>query len=251
MKYFPRKGIPVVAYESPNKQVAPPCNLFIRYAPEEKELTFRLQFEFEGNQSYGLLYHADNLDRQTALLKRPMRLPDNATARLGRNKSHSPDIKHLFLSLEQPCTIQCKPNQVVSAPKPEDEQSYRAFVALAKATAVHILFDYKWMTDCVPLSLVLDGLTGLRGFPVNKHHARILEWSTLVFDDLVPCHANGDQPPAYCAIPPYKDISPSNNQRKLLALVHYPFQQRSLDLNQGAQGATRITVRLTCPVFNG
>lgn len=227
MKSFPRRGIPVVAYESLNKQVAPPCNLFIRYAPDEKELTFRLQFEFEGDQSYGLLYHADNLGRQTALLKAKMRLPDSATAQLARNKSHSPDVKHLFLSLKQTCAIQCGRNQAITVPKPENEQSYRAFLDLARATTVNILFDYKWMADCVSLSHVLNELAELHGFPVNEKQVQIVEWASLALEDTVPCLVSEDQPPAYCATPPCKNPAAPHIQPGLFSLVRCLFRQWS------------------------
>ncbi|KAL5380214.1 hypothetical protein PMIN06_009782 [Paraphaeosphaeria minitans] len=209
MKSFPRKGIPVVAYVSLGKQVPPPCHLFIRYTPNEKELTLRLQFEFDGNQSYGLLYHADNLNPQTALRKPSMRLPPNAPTRLARNESHAPDLRDLFLSLKRICTIQCKPSRGVLAPKSDSDQSYRAFVELARAKAVHILFDYKWMPSGVSLSLILDGLAGLHGSPVNEQHARMVEWTALACEDTVLCLANEDQPPAYSAVAPYKDPAAS------------------------------------------
>ena len=219
MKSFPRKGIPVVAYVSLDKQVAPPCNLFIHHAPDEKELTFRLQFQLDEDQSYGLLYHADNLDRQTALLKMSMRLPDIAVAQLARTNSHSSDMKTLFLSLKQTCAIQCELDQVVAPPRPEKEQSYRAFLDLAKATTVNISFDYKWMKDCVSLSHVINELPRLNGCRVNEKYLRIVDRTTLAVVDIEPPLVQGDQPPPYSATPPRKDPAILDNQRKSLSLT--------------------------------
>ncbi|KAL5371136.1 hypothetical protein DPSP01_014467 [Paraphaeosphaeria sporulosa] len=224
MKFISRKGIPVVAYESLGKQVASPCHLFIRYAPDENELTFRLQFEFEGDQSYGLLYHADNLNPQTALRHPSMRLPPNAPTHLARNASHSADLRDLFLSLKQTCPIQCKPNQEILAPKSDPNQAYRAFVELAKAKAIHILFDYKWIPSDVSLSLILDGLVGLHGSSLDDPRARFVDWTALACEDAVPRQANGDQPPTYTAVASRKD--PAASVAQPVAAFRDPSKQK-------------------------
>lgn len=219
-KSLPKKGIPVFVYETLDKPVAPSCNLFIQHVPEESQLTFRLQFELDGYPTLALLYHADNLNRQTSASQATIRLPGDAVAKLARNGSSTTEITQLFLSLKQTCPIQLKANQTLPTPRPEPVPSFRAFVGLAKAKDVHVLFDQRWLPVKM-LGHLLKNLAGFSRVPPNLSRVHFVDWTVLAPGTLLERSEQtfaspqiDDLLPSYDAITSNQDAQDYDSHRK-------------------------------------
>ncbi|KAJ4300814.1 hypothetical protein N0V90_002902 [Kalmusia sp. IMI 367209] len=147
--YLVRKGgIPALAYSTPNAASPLSCLLAVVHSEAYTQATISLRFSihivgFDDEQSFTLLYDANNLIPGSGSLG-PAIVQSQAhhdeIARQG-----IPDVKTLSLALKRTCPIHCPPSASSIAPRHGSHPSFRQLADLARATEVHILFDYSWL----------------------------------------------------------------------------------------------------------
>lgn len=123
---------------------------------------------------------------------------DEQTDLLRDRNDGRPDIKTLAFALRQPAPLwRSGPAASARARGSEDNATFRAFVELAKATTLHIVFDYKYLHQAHRnmFKAFSKATRGFSGYPVDALLTRqkLLKGS---WDLLPPVDAVG-APPAY------------------------------------------------------
>ena len=144
-----KSGIPVLA--SPASDAAPQwlCSLAVKYLETRTQATISLQCPvpihgFDDEQTFTLLYNADNLvPGNTSLKPPPTCLPQDRQHEIARQGNAH--LKTLSLTLKTPCPVWCPPSSGLITPKHGSSAVFSQFVELARATEVHILFDWNWL----------------------------------------------------------------------------------------------------------
>ena len=144
-----KSGIPVLA--SPALDAAPQwsCSLAVKYLEARMQATISLQCSlpingFDDEQTFTLLYNADNLvPGNTSLKPSPTCLPQDRLRDIARQGNAN--WKTLSLTLKKPCPVWCPPSPGLIVPKDGSCAAFSQFVELARATEVHILFDWNWL----------------------------------------------------------------------------------------------------------
>jgi hypothetical protein len=202
-------GFKALAYPASNTP-APlsPCQCSLAFRCDDtKRATVLLVAKIptaHDTQTFVLQYDADELLSGTVGLQSGnAHIPRQQLDELLRDKDNKHyDIKTLSLRIAQPCPFWC-PHAPSFSPQPGCEASFRQFVELARATAIHVVFDYKHLRKeqqgmFRAFSKVATGLTGYAvEASLSEHKLRRASWE--VFSPLDAVGA----PPAYDASPAY------------------------------------------------
>ncbi|KAF9690391.1 hypothetical protein EKO04_011606 [Ascochyta lentis] len=153
------------------------------------------------DDTFVLQYDADELVPYTVRLTNgnahitPSQL-DAVVPVKGKGKTR-PDIKTLDLSIKHPCPLWCPAQITACSPKPGYESAFQQLAHVAKATRLHIVFDYKQLRKerHSMFKAFSKAVKGLVGYPVDalliKQGLRKASWE--VFAPTEPAGA----PPAY------------------------------------------------------
>ena len=175
-----KQGIPVLASLT-SEPLSLSCSMRIFHNQPRKQVTIALRTSLllqgaVGEQDFIAQYDADNLlPGTTALDSTTVHLQGERRSGIARDAD--PQITTLSLGVRQPVPLWC-PRLESLAPQAEATSvaSFNELVVLAKATTVHIIFDYKWLhkdTQAVFQRLV-KGKERLTGYPLEKHYAKPL-----------------------------------------------------------------------------
>lgn len=145
-------GFKALAYPSSNSSdaISPcQCSLAFRCDDTAKEATLLLVVAvptIHDTQTFVLQYDANILlSGAVKLISGNTDIPRPQLDELLRNKDNRHfDIKTLALGVEQPCPLWC-PDSRFFPHRPGSEPSFSHFVELTKATAIKIVFDYKFL----------------------------------------------------------------------------------------------------------
>lgn len=200
-----KSGIPVLASPASDAASQLSCCLAVKYLDARMQATISLQSSFpingfEDEQTFTLLYNADNLEPGNTLLKPPPTcLPPqdrlNEIARQG-----NVHLKTLCLALKAPCPVWCPPCSGPIAPKDGSSAPFRQFLDLARSTQVHILFDWNWLhkDHHGRFDRLIRHPEQLTGIPVDQSSIkryRLADWSVFsIVDDV-----ESEAPPSYTA----------------------------------------------------
>ena len=200
-----KSGIPVLA--SPASDAAPqwPCSLAIKYLEARMQATISLQYSipvhgFDDEQTFTLLYNADNLvPGNTSLKPTSTCLPQDRLHDIARQGNAN--LKTLSLTLKTPCSVWCPPSSGLIAPKDDSGAAFSQFVELARATEVHVLFDWNWLhkDHHARFHHLVQHPEQLAGIPVDQSSAkryRLADWSIFSPVDNVASEA----PPPYATV---------------------------------------------------
>lgn len=180
-------GVPVLAYLA--SDTASPVSLSLVFKCNESpaQATLSLQssllvYGLKESQIITLQYDGDNL-ASCSLGPATIPLPQ---ARLDQiTRKGNPQIRTLSLTLKHACAVWHLPTSEPLAPRPGHETFFHQLSSLAKATKIHILFDYHWLhreTHAVFEQLV-EHPEQLSAFPADRNFTRKYrraDWS--VFD---------------------------------------------------------------------
>ena len=184
-------GVPVACLTS---EPSPPCHLRIfKDRDNHNQITLALHIAAtlhgaEEEQAFIVQYDGDNL-QSAALDLEPLRIPSDVRDNIARHAD--PDFKTLTLHLKQPAPIWCPRNQAI-APQANVRSvtTFNEVVDLAKATAVHLVVDFKWLApDEQSVIRHLIRCKGvLAGFPsIPKFYTRY--WARKDWTDFAPAAA--------------------------------------------------------------
>ena len=195
-------GIPALAYSTSDAASVSSCSLIIRHSEPHMQATISLQFSvpihgFDDDQSFTLLYDADNLVPGTnSLGPATVSLPQARLDEISRQGNPKP--RALSLTLKKPCPVRCPPSSGSVAPKHGFDSRFRQLVDLARATEVHILFDYNWLHRDyhAQFQRLINRPERLTGFRAGNSHTtlyRQADWT--VFSPVE--EAVSEAPPSY------------------------------------------------------
>jgi hypothetical protein len=173
-----KSGIPVLAY--PPCDAASPVPLFLVFKFNESRATATLLLRsslfidnFDDAQTFILQYDANNL-KPGAISLGPATIPLPQERLAGVSREGNPQIRTLSLTLMKVCPVWCQPSFGILKPKPDHEVAFNQFANLAKATQLHILFDYNWLhrDHHAIFHRLIDRPEQLTGFPVWRHYSK-------------------------------------------------------------------------------
>jgi hypothetical protein len=144
------------------------------YDDAARQATLLLQLELSTTDDTQLIileYNADNirpgarLDRGSG--DRPVSSLQREELQWSKEASRT-DFKELSFDIKQPCPVWCPELQFFS-PKPGYESSLGQFVELARATTIHLFFDYKHVPSRHQsmFKAFRTAAKGLQGYPVE------------------------------------------------------------------------------------
>ncbi|KAJ4364851.1 hypothetical protein N0V95_000600 [Ascochyta clinopodiicola] len=174
-------GIPVLAFlgPEPREPLSLSCLLRIQHHEPREQVTLMLRacVSLDGaddEQAFVAQYDADNFAPDTTTNDTTIDIPDTRHAEIVRNRKSS-RLTTLSLRLKHTPPLWC-PHRDALVPKlgASHVTSFNELVQLAKATTVHIVFDYHWLNlDArVPMQRIATGKETLTGFPVASYYAR-------------------------------------------------------------------------------
>lgn len=149
------------------------CNLVFRCDDTANQATLLLVATIptaNASQTFALQYDADKLLSGTVSLSAGNNQISQAQLNeLARNKDSTSDIRTLALGIEQLCPLWCAAAPVFTH-KPGCERPFRDLVELSKATAIHVVFDYKYLQKPYHgmFKAFAKAAKGLGGFPVER-----------------------------------------------------------------------------------
>jgi hypothetical protein len=194
---FRTGGIPVLA-SVPHKPAPWLCFLVVRVDESHHKATVELQFGrkfrgVDGERRVSLVYDADNLVPGTTTLDHANSPPPPYfLSQIARHNGRN--LKILSLALMERCTIRW--SRALGDIEHSLDERYQQLADLARATSLHILFDYAWLNPAKSaqfLSLV-DTSKQLARYPVDTvSQFREANWTVLVPEDAAPLEA----PPSY------------------------------------------------------
>jgi hypothetical protein len=203
MSYFLMRkgGIPVLAYPKSDPALQWSCSLLIKYCETRMLATISLRTSipihgYDDEQTFTLQYDGDNLVPDTLSLG-PATICLSRTQLDAIARDGKPKPRCLFLNTRNPCRIWCPPSTGSIAPKHGFNAPFHQLVKLARATDVHIVFDYSWLhrDKQAQLQRIISEPGKLAGFPIDDHHAktyRQADWSVFTpFEDV------SEAPPSY------------------------------------------------------
>lgn len=203
-----KQGIHVLACLT-SEPLSLPCSMRIFYDQPCKQVTIALRtslvlYGYTGEQTFIAQIDADNLlPGSTAVDSATIHLRDEQRSILARNAD--PKITTLSLNLTRPCPLWCpRADILVPVPEPSAIASFNELVALAKATTVHIVFDYKWLHKDAQTAFrrLAKGKERLHSYPLEKFYAKPLkrrDWTIFT-------------PPDDISTPPPGPAEPSNKR---------------------------------------
>jgi hypothetical protein len=171
-----KHGFPVLAYLT-SEPLSLPFTLRIQHHEPRKQVTLMLRTRVSlhgahDEQAFVAQYDADNLLPDTG--EATVHMPPTRLAKIVRNPS-STQITKLSLRLKHACPLWCpRIEALLPKPEPTHVEAFHELVQLAKATTVHIVFDYHWLSlDArVPFQRIIKGKETLTGFPVGDYYSR-------------------------------------------------------------------------------
>ncbi|KAF3051387.1 hypothetical protein E8E11_011029 [Didymella keratinophila] len=151
----------------------------------------------EEEQIFVVQYDADDLRNRSpaALDSAPVLVPNDRLDDFIRNSEF--ETTTLTLNLKQPAPIWCPLNQVmVPQPISTSVTAFAELVELAKATVVHLVFDYKWLTGTQQAAIqrLTKGKVSLEGLSLNKYF--IKNWELKDWTHFAPATAPALPPEA-------------------------------------------------------
>jgi hypothetical protein len=183
---FRKRGVPVLAYTTSDGALQWPCFLVVKHSEARMQATISLQSSipihgFDEEQNFTFVYNADNLvPGQISLNHSAMALPQARHGEIARQGN--PQLKTLSLTLKKPCPVWCPSSSGSIAPKGGFDSSFRQFVELARATRIHILFDYNWLhrNKQARLQRLISHPEELTAFTIDNYANRFrqADWST-------------------------------------------------------------------------
>lgn len=196
----PKPGVPVLAY-STHEPLSMMCYMRI-FQKEDKQLSIALHVPVnlqgaEEEQVFVVQYDADNQRNRhpTAFNSVPLRIPNDRLEGLARHAE--PETTTLTIHLKQPAPVWCPLDQVLTPqPTRADVTAFGELVELAKATIVHLVFDYKWLSDVQQASIqrLVKGKVSLAGYPLARTFAR--DWEVKDWTHFAPAPAPALPPEA-------------------------------------------------------
>ncbi|KAH6861219.1 hypothetical protein BKA58DRAFT_48849 [Alternaria rosae] len=217
-----KKGVPVLASVRSDPAAQSACVLVVKYNEEPFQLSFFLQCTtfihgFDDEQTFTLIYDADNLMRDLTSL-------NNATTSLSHDqltsiaRAGNPQIRALALTLAKPCKIRCPSSTGTLTSKSGYEAPFHRLVALAKATAIDITFDYNWVhaDNRLPLDRFFKHMGAFSGFSESADGYKYADWAIF-------CTVEEDRQPP----PSYTNAVDTGASRKRPRRVTPPSQPAS------------------------
>lgn len=172
-----KHGFPVLAYLT-SEPLTLSCTLRIQHHEPRKQVTLMLRTSVSlhsaASQAFVAQYDADKL---LPASEATVYVPEHRRSEIARNPSSS-QMTTLSLQLSQPCVLWCpRVDGLLPAPEPAHVEAFNELVLLAKATTVHVVFDYHWLSlDArVPFQRLVKGKEALTGFPVHEYYARFYQ----------------------------------------------------------------------------
>lgn len=198
-----KSGIPVLAY--PHCDAAPTSScLIFRFNETQATATILLQSSLliDGHdepQKCTMQYDADCL-KLGSIGPATIPLPQSRLDQLAREGN--PQMQTLSLTLKRLAPVWV-PLHVKLRPQMGQEAVFERVAVLARATTLHILFDFKWLhrDHQAVFRRLINHPEQLRAFPVWRHYNNLYrrgDWS--VFEDgmpEVPDELVGECPPQY------------------------------------------------------
>jgi hypothetical protein len=202
----PKQSVPVLAY-LPSQPLSTPCYMRI-FQKDDKQLSIALYVPVTlhgttEEQIFVMQYDADNQRNRSpaALDSAPVYIPKDRLAEFVRNTEF--ETTTLTLNLKQPAPIWCPLNQVM-APQaiPASAAAFAELVELAKATVVHLVFDYKWLTGTQQAAIqrLTKGKVSLDGCSLNKFFNK--DWEVKDWTHFAPATAAAFAPVFASALAP-------------------------------------------------
>ncbi|KAF3029577.1 hypothetical protein E8E12_000230 [Didymella heteroderae] len=161
----------------------------------EKQLSIALHVPVnlqgaEEEQVFVVQYDADNQRNRhpAALNSAPVHISNDRLEELARHTE--PETTTMTLNLKQPAPVWCPLDQVMTPQSTlADVIAFGELVQLAKATIVHLVFDYKWLSDIQQASIqrLVKGKVSLAGYPLAKNLAR--DWEVKDWTHFAPAPA--------------------------------------------------------------
>jgi hypothetical protein len=184
-------GVPVACLSEPS---SPSCHLRIfKDRDNHNQITLALHIAAtlqgtEEEQAFIVQYDGDNL-QSGALDLEPLDIQSKVRDKIARHAD--PDFKTLTLCLRRPAPIWCPRDQAL-APQANVESvtTFNEVVNLAKATAVNLVVDFKWLApdEQSVIRHVVKGKGILAGFPsIPKYYMRY--WARRDWTDFAPAAA--------------------------------------------------------------
>ncbi|KAF9700849.1 hypothetical protein EKO04_000003 [Ascochyta lentis] len=210
-----KSGIPVLAY-APFDVSPVSFSLIFRFNEGRATASLLLQstLSIDGHDekhAFILQVDADNLKPgKNSIGPATIPLPQWRLAQVSRQGN--PQIRTLSLTLKKVCPVWCSTFPGPLRPKPDHEAAFTRLANLAKATKLHILFDYNWLHrdhHNIFRSLV-DRPEQLTGFPVSRHYSkqyRREDWSVFNAGNAGEDATTEDEAPAEEAPPVYTKSS--------------------------------------------
>ncbi len=230
------------------------CTFRVRYRRDRSHATISLRTStpihgFDDEQTFTLLYDADNLVPGTTFL-RPATLSVQQ-AQLARIARHgNPQLTTVSVNLKKPCSIWCPAYSSSIAPKAGFDAPFHQLVTFARATEVHILFDLKWLhrDKREQFQSLLRQPERYTGFPIDYSNAkgcRLADWS--VFSPI--------EDPSLEALPSYAEASKKRSRQgkrshaqslpdSSLTIIAQPRSAQSSRRLQNAHSYRRLILRL-------
>ncbi|KAJ4993163.1 hypothetical protein SVAN01_01515 [Stagonosporopsis vannaccii] len=181
-----KSGIPVLGYAHCNAPPTPSAMMF-RFNERQATASILLQWPLlvvghDAPQTFTAQYDADNV-AAGALGPATLPLPQ---ARLdGLAREGNPQMQTLTLTLSGPPPLWV-PQDVGLRPRPQPghEAAFGCVAALARATSLHVLFDFKWLhrDHHAVFHRLVAHPRQLRAYPVWRHyskHHRREDWRVL------------------------------------------------------------------------
>lgn len=195
-------GIPVLAY--PHCDAAPMLSsMMFRFNEAQATASILLQLLLHVNgydepQTFTLQYDADNL-KPGSLGPATIPLPQHRLDEIAREGN--PQMQTLSLTLKRTAPM-WSPRDVRLRPQPGHEVAFDQVAVLARATTLHILFDFNWLhrDHHAVFRRLVARPDELRGFPVWRHYSKLYrkeDWQ--IFEDQA-VHEDdviGEFPPVY------------------------------------------------------
>lgn len=186
----PKLGVPVLAYLT-SEPLSLSCHLRI-FKNDSSQISFALHIaatlrDAEEEHAFIAQYDCDNF-RSAALDLVPVYTPFDRLDKIARHAD--PDPKTLTLNLKRPAPIWCPLWQAI-APRAEAESvaTFNELVNVTKATAVHLVVDFKWLAPDIQATIkqMVKGKRTFNRFPLDKYYAR--HWELKNWTDFAPATA--------------------------------------------------------------
>ncbi|UPX16755.1 uncharacterized protein EKO05_0007141 [Ascochyta rabiei] len=234
-----RSGIPVLVY--PASHASPvSSSLIFRFNEGRATASLLLQsllfiHGYDAKHVFIMQYDADNLKPgKNSLGPATIPLPQWRLDQVSRQGN--PQIRTLSLTLKKMCPVWTPSSLGPVRPKLDHEAAFTLLANLAKATKLHILFDYNWLhrDHHNIFQTLVDHPEQLIGFPVSRHYSkqyRREDWSVFNAENAGDDATTEDEAPVEEAPPMYTEgnkrprhvtPTPSSPPPKRVLLSPYP-----------------------------